>query len=110
MTDEIRGIYASDADASVKAALSSDVRQTCIEHVGNMSFTKSDMVYLLRQIEEPCYSQIHRKIFNILFGYPNTSFYEVLKRSAEPIGLLVEDNEGDVELYGMRYTRYKYSE
>lgn len=42
-------------------------------------------------------------------GYPNTSFYEVLKRSAEPIGLLVEDNEGDVELYGMRYTRYKYS-
>lgn len=109
MTDEIRGIYASDADASVKAALSADVRQTCIEHVGNMSFTKSDMVYLLRQIEEPRYSQIHRKIFNILFGYPNTSFYEVLKRSAEPIGLLVEDNEGDVELYGVRYTRYKYS-
>ena len=80
----------------------------CVEYVGNMSFTKSDMVYLLRQIEEPRYSQIQRKIFNILFGYPNTSFYEVLEAGVEPIGLLAEDDEGDVELYGKRYTRYKY--
>ena len=108
MTNEIRGIYASDMDTSVKATLCCDIRQACIEHVGKMSFTKSDMAYLLRQIEEPRYSQIQRKIFNILFGYPNTSFYEVLEASVEPIGLLAEDDEGDVELYGKRYTRYKY--
>lgn len=108
MTNEIRGIYASDMDTSVKATLCCDIRQACIEHVGKMSFTKSDMAYLLRQIEEPRYSQIQRKIFNILFGYPNTSFYGVLEASVEPIGLLAEDDEGDVELYGKRYTRYKY--
>lgn len=34
--------------------------------------------------------------------------YEVLEAGAEPIGLLAEDDEGDVELYGKRYTRYKY--
>ena len=41
-------------------------------------------------------------------SYPNTSFYEVLEAGVEPIGLLAEDDEGDVELYGKRYTRYKY--
>ena len=109
MTEEIRSVYASDIEPSVKTALSSDVRQSCVEYVGNMSFTKSDMVYLLRQIEEPRYSQIHRKIFNILFGYPNTSFYSVLKESAESIGLLAEDDEGEIKLYGVNYTQYKYS-
>ena len=109
MTEEIRSVYASDIEPSVKTALSSDVRQACVEYVGNMSFTKSDMVYLLRQIEEPRYSQIHRKIFNILFGYPNTSFYSVLKESAESIGLLAEDDEGEIKLYGVNYTQYKYS-
>lgn len=108
--DEARhnSVYASDIESSVKQMQCCDIRQECVEYVGNMSFTKSDMVYLLRQIEEPRYSQIQRKIFNILFGYPNTSFYEVLEAGAEPIGLLAEDNEGDVELYGKRYTRYKY--
>ena len=108
MTNEIKSVYASDIESSVKQMQCCDIRQECIEYIGNMSFTKSDMVYLLHQIEEPRYSQIQRKIFNILFGYPNTSFYEVLEASAEPIGLLAEDDEGDVELYGKRYTRYKY--
>ena len=108
MTNEIKSVYASDIESSVKQMQCCDIRQECVEYVGNMSFTKSDMVYLLRQIEEPRYSQIQRKIFNILFGYPNTSFYEVLEAGAEPIGLLAEDDEGDVELYGKRYTRYKY--
>lgn len=108
MTNEIKSVYASDIESSVKQMQCCDIRQECVEYVGNMSFTKSDMVYLLRQIEEPRYSRIQRKIFNILFGYPNTSFYEVLEAGAEPIGLLAEDDEGDVELYGKRYTRYKY--
>lgn len=108
MTNEIKSVYASDIESSVKQMQCCDIRQECVEYVGNMSFTKSDMVYLLRQIEEPRYSQIQRKIFNILFGYPNTSFYEVLEAGVEPIGLLAEDDEGDVELYGKRYTRYKY--
>lgn len=108
MTEEIKGIYASDIEAAAKVALSSDVRQSCIEHIGNMLFTQSDMAYLLRQIEKPCYSSIRRKIFNILFGYPNTSFYEVLKSSTEPIAALTEDSDGEIELYGIKYTCYKH--
>lgn len=108
MSEEIKRVYASEMESAAKSALSSEIRQECIEHIGNMPFTQSDMVYLLKQIEKPCYSSIKRKIFNILFGYPNTAFYGVLKSSVEPIAMLVEDDCGDVELYGTKYTRYKH--
>lgn len=103
MSNEIKSIYASDIEPATKAILGNDARQCCVEYVGSMSFSKSDMVYLLKQIEQPQYSKIHKKILEILFGYPNTSFYEVLKQNQTPVGHLAPISDGDVFIYGSRF-------
>lgn len=103
MSNEIKSIYASDIEPATKAILGNDARQRCVEYVGSMSFSKSDMVYLLKQIEQPQYSKIHKKILEILFGYPNTSFYEVLKQNQASVGYLVPESEGDIFIYDGRY-------
>ena len=108
MESTIRGIYADKSYLkSESCELAQRERQACIEYIGNISFTPADMAYLLIEIEKPQHSRIYRRVFDILFGYPNTSFYSIIEESSDGVYDIAPDENGGIIIYGMSYENVK---
>ena len=106
LNQQIKAIY-SDASLTKKVQhiLASEVRQETIDSIGRYTFTKDTMIVLLRAIEKKENSNIKRLLFYILFGYPNTSFYEVIINNKTQIHHLEPDPNGEIEIYGERFLK-----
>ena len=86
----VNAIYArTDLPPAAKRALAEAQQQACADEVGSRTFSRSQMIYLLTRLESPEYAGVRRSLFRILFGYPNTSFYEILQKSAGPAAVLI---------------------
>lgn len=91
-------IWNSDASDDTKAMMAHERRMECAETIGNMRIGKSTMYGLLLAVDKDENRRVARRLLDILFGYPNSSFYELIDNSKEVIYTLEEDPEGDVKL------------
>ena len=104
--DEIKSIYMAESyDEEERASLAGLRRQDCVDYVGDIVMSRNTMIYFLKHLEKDELSDIRRSVFNTLFGYPNSAFFELIRQSKEPIPNLIEDPDGDVELFGIRYRK-----
>jgi len=102
---EVRTVYADDKLSDYeKGSIAKLLRQDYIEYVGEVTMTRNTMTYLLKHIEADEYSDARRSIFNTLFGYPNSSFYELIQKSAEPVPMLIEDPHGEIRIFDYRFS------
>lgn len=83
--------------------MSFDLYQDCVDYIESMRFNYSTMYWLLFSIESEGCADIKRTMFNILFGAPNMNFYRAIKESAKPVGIIAPDENGDIEIYGIKY-------
>lgn len=88
-----------------KYKLSSDIRQNRMEYIGNLTFNKNTIIYLLLLSNDKKYKNISTNIINTLFGYPNSSFYQVIKESQEPIEVFIENIEGNIQVFGYNFIK-----
>lgn len=95
----------NELDKQTKYQMSGEVRQDCIDYIDKIQLDKHTMYWLLRSIESDQCKNIRRLIFNTLFGAPNKSFFELIETSKSPIPHLVRDENGDIELYGMKFSK-----
>lgn len=103
--DQISSIYANKLmDPSDQVFIASSLRQDCIEYIGKMSISPTTMITMLKAIEKPEHAQHRKLIFYTLFGYPNSSFFRMLKSAATPIKSIIPDTSGDINIYGTRFT------
>lgn len=102
----ISSIYDSEfLNSSEKYSTANALRQDCIEYIGKIKMNESTMITLLRAIEKPEHAKHRRLLFYTLFGYPSTSFYSVLLQSKTPIEQLYEDEDGNIEIYGIKFAK-----
>lgn len=83
--------------------ISFDLYQDCVDYIETMRFNYSTMYWLLFSIESEGCSDIRRTMFNILFGAPNKNFYQAIRESANKMCCIIPDDNGDIEIYGMKY-------
>lgn len=74
------------------------MRQSFVEQIGKEKFDYSTMIALLIAIEKPENRKYKRLLFYTLFGYPNTSFYNVILHSKTT---LANDTSG-ISLFGIK--------
>ena len=91
-----------------KAATSARIRQDASEDICNIRMSTATMRYLLLQIEAPANADVARTIFFGLFGTPSESFFELIRESQTPIAMLEPDEDGNICLYGERYSCVPY--
>lgn len=102
--NQLKAIYVDQTDdASEKHLEATIVRQKFMEEIGNMKFSKDLMIALLLEIEKPENKARTRLLFYTLFGYPNRSFYDVIKNSKDKIREIVADDNGDIIIYGYNF-------
>lgn len=87
-----------------------DLYQDCVDYIDSMRFSYSTMCWLLYSIESDGCSDIRRVLFNILFGAPNKNFYRAIRASAKPIITIEPDENGDIDIYSVRYKHVKLAQ
>lgn len=79
------------------------VRQRCVDYIDKMNISYSTMYWLLRLVDNNAAKDVKRTLFYILFASPNKSFFDLIRRSATPIAILEEAEDGDIDLFGIKY-------
>lgn len=78
---------------------------TCINYIEKIIESEAVMYLLLQSISSQESQDVSRFVFRVLFGRPNTKFFTMIKESKEPIGKLVEDKFGNIQLYDFTYLK-----
>jgi len=85
----------------------SERRQDCIEAVMSLSDNPAVMYLTLKELDNRDSKDVSRLAFDVLFGKPNEAFYKMLKESREDIYTLDEDPDGDIDFYGLKFSKRK---
>lgn len=108
MTADIATIYSDTKNIdSVKHNDADAVRQECVEKIGKMAINPSTMITMLRTLEKPEHAHHKKIIMYILFSYPNTSFFDVLIKSKQPISHIEECSDGNISIYGVKFKEFQ---
>ena len=106
MRKNVNEIYISDdIDKHDKYRLMSEVKQNCVEYIDTIKMSYSTMYWMLYLMNTKEYKHISRSLFTVLFGTPNKSFFKVVEKSKEPIPILNEEMNGEIQLYNHKYSK-----
>ncbi len=97
-------IWSSDADHLEKMNESRELKEQCIDYVNKIKMNRHTMLWLIKAIESPEHSSIRRFLFDIFFGTANSSFFELIKTSDEPVWILIKNPEGNIKIYDESYS------
>lgn len=82
----------------------SEARQNFICNLGEEKFNKDTMIALLKTIEKPENKNYYRLLFYTLFGYPNSSFYNVIIESKQKKLSLTKNGSGNISIYNVKFS------
>ena len=99
--------YEPDLDDDQKHRAVYEKKAEVAEYIANIHFNGATMYMLLSMIEDERYSNLQQMLFTILFGAPNTSFFDILDDSRQARDVLVEDDNGDIWLYDFTFIKKK---
>ena len=97
-------IYQTEDDAGAARRQVSEAKSEFYEYMDGLDLNKSTMVSLLQSVESQKTEKFMSTLFYGLFGTANPSLYNCIRDSSEPIESIVPDPDGDIEIYGYRYT------
>ena len=88
-----------------KARLAEEAKQDAIRFIDGCSMNLHTMYWLLCAIESDKYKDISRTLFHTLFSAPSKDFFQLISASKQPLRELVEDENGELTLYGVSFTK-----
>ncbi|NDO41802.1 hypothetical protein [Thomasclavelia cocleata] len=92
-------------DHSIKTAYYLIQREKVIRFIGQLKLNKSTIIYILKKFDTDEYRKYYKTLFKVLFGYPNLSFYEAIKKSKLPIEDLHESEDGKINILGYIFSK-----
>lgn len=104
---QISAIYNDQSTSkSEKHIVVASLRQEFIESLGTQKFNNDTMVALLQTIEKKENQKYRRLLFYTLFGYPNTSFYSIIKQSRSVLDVIMKDpSADDIAIFGETFAK-----
>ena len=88
--------------------IANGLKYECKEYINKIAISESVMYILLKNIEKD--SKIARFTFEMLFGTPNTIFYNMIIKSKEDLQVLEENKLGNIKLYEFFFLKQRLSE
>ena len=70
-----------------------------------MSVCPATMYLVLKDLDSPEYKDVARFVFEVLFGRPDEAFFTMILDSKEDIYTLEEQEGGELEFYGFRFSK-----
>lgn len=105
---QVKELFAKKEDGSKKSELYSayiQLREEFVDQLNKITMNHSTMYSILKEIEKEKNKDIQVTLFHLLFSTHNNRFYELIKSSQCPVASIIEDDGGDIEIFGRKYTK-----
>lgn len=84
-----------------------NIKEDVSKSISKIKFNNRTIYYLLTLLDRDSYSDVYKTLFVFLFSYPNSSFIDIIKDDRYENYDLVEDKSGDIDLFGVKFTKVK---
>lgn len=81
--------------------------QTMINEINALTLNERTIYALIRSLDQSAYQGIRSYALTLLFNIKNRAAYKLIRSAAEPVSYLIEDSEGDYQLYDLKFTKKK---
>lgn len=88
-----------------KNALLQIEKEKLYRTIGKTKLSRNTIIYLLKTFDHDQYKSFYLSALYILFGYPNSSFYQVIKESQEKLPVIKEDPCGNLQILSKKYKK-----
>lgn len=95
----------SQGERDVVWLAAGEIKQECIDEVSKMSVCPATMYLVLKDLDSPEHKDVARFVFEVLFGRPDEAFFTMILDSKEDIYTLEEQEGGELEFYGFRFSK-----
>lgn len=85
--------------------LAQQYRDNLAEEIEKMKINKHTLFVLLTYTDKKKYTHIAKLLFFVLFHYKNEMLIEIMSRLNETNSYIKEEKEGELDLYGIKFTR-----
>lgn len=105
---EVAAVHsAEDIDGAVKYTMVQSIKAEFAEYIASIQCNTSTMYVLLKTLDREDMSDIRQTLFTLLFGTGNSSFYQLIESSREPVDIAVECLTGEIVLYGRIFSAHR---
>lgn len=106
-TSSINAVWAKDYySIEEKYILTSQYKDNLVFDIQKLKINIHTMFSLIEHIDMKKYSHISKLLFFALFNYENNEIMEIMTKLNPSNSYIVEDKDGDIELYGINFKRY----
>ena len=103
----INAVWAKDYySTEEKYILTSQYKGSLVFDIQKLKINMHTMFSLIEHIDMKKYSHISKLLFFALFNYKNDTIIEIMTRLNPSNSYIVEDKDGDIDLYGIHFKRY----
>lgn len=95
----------TDLNNQEKFILCNDSELELMNYINELLISKNSAIYLLKLLDNKKYSTIKNLLFKIIFNSKQVIFWEVLKKSDSDMNTLKYNVDGDIVLYGLKFTK-----
>lgn len=82
-----------------------DKKDECVKYINDISLSPYSMYLLIKELDNESQTKYVALIFNTIFRTPNQEFFKMVKQYSEDIYEIVEDPNGELELFGYKYSK-----
>lgn len=106
---EIKSIRANDdGDILYKKEAILEEKIKCYEYINRIRLNPHTMYWLMVSIATSEYADIRQYLLSVLLMHGNSGFFDLIKRSKKPMELLVPDETGNIEIFGLKYSKITF--
>lgn len=106
-TSSINAVWTKDYySTEEKYILTSQYKDNLVFDIQKLKINIHTMFSLIEHIDMKKYSHISKLLFFALFNYKNNEIIEIMTKLNPSNSYVVEDKDGDIELYGIHFKRY----
>lgn len=84
-----------------------DIKESLVNYINDYFKSPKMMYIVLLKLESPENKDISRFMFETFFANANSQFFSLIKESKDNVYTLIEDENGDIEFYGMKFSKVK---
>ena len=85
--------------------IANDKKDECAKYINDISLSQYSMYLLIKELDNLSQTRYVSLIFNTIFRTPNQEFFKMVKQCSDNIYEIVEDSNGDIELFGYKYAK-----
>lgn len=103
----INAVWAKDYyTTEEKYTLTAQYKDDLVFEIQSIKLNNHTMLSLIERIDMAKYSHISKLLFYALFNYDNSTIVDIMKQLDKPTSYIEENNNGEIDLYGIRFKRY----